>query len=96
MAAISGISFPGGEKVMTASPAALDEGDGRPCASITLLADAGSSAIYWGYSDMTAVGHRRGFISDTGAVSIPGPVRPDSLFVYGTAGNVLFWSAIPA
>jgi hypothetical protein len=94
MAAISGAGFPGGEHVTQTTPTAIDASDSRSCKSIALLSE--SSVVYWGYDDMTVGYKRRGFISGGGSVSIPGPIRPDSLFVYGTSGNVIYWSGIPA
>ena len=94
MAAITGASFPGGEHVTQTTPTAIDANDSRGCKSISLLSE--TSIVYWGYDDMTVGAKRRGYIGGGGSVSIPGPIRPDSLFVYGSLGNVIYWSAIPA
>jgi hypothetical protein len=96
MTSIPGEIFPGGEHVVAATPTALEAGNTKSCSSITLRADTGSSRVFWGYDDMTTGTKRRGFIEDGESVVIPSPVNPESLFLFGTAGDVVFWVGIPA
>ena len=85
---------PGGEFLVSGTPTALDPTSTRSCLSITMRADPANSVAYWGYDDMTAGANRRGFILGSEPVVIPGPVAPSSIFVYGTAGNIIFWSTV--
>ena len=93
--AIKGSQVPGGEHSVQATPTKLANDD-TPCKSIFIQSPAANSIAYWGYDDMTTTSQRRGFLVGGSAVTITDVCSPSSIYIYGTAGNGLFWTAVRA
>ena len=91
----------GGQHTVAATAGALDSSD-TPCRQITIRSKAGNSILYFGNSDVTATptnahGYLNAGESWTFGPYSPGSgVRPEQIFIIGTASDVLFWSGIPA
>lgn len=89
----------GGQHTVAATAAAL-AADTESYKQITVRLNTGAAVCYFGDSDVTAVpANAHGFLkaeeSYTFGPYSTGGVQPSSLFFIGTAGNILFWDAMP-
>ena len=92
----------GGQHTVAASAKALDSTDSTAYKQITIRSNAGTSIMYFGGSDVTAVpANAHGYLnageSWTFGPFAPGSgIKPSEIFIIGTASDILFWSGIPA
>ena len=91
----------GGQHTVAAAAAVLDASI-VGMRQITIRANAGTSIIYFGGSDVTvtptnAHGYNNAGESWTFGPFSPGSgVAPSEIYIIGTADDILFWSGIPA
>ncbi len=96
--ALTANQVPGGSFVIATSTTAqkLAAGEKRSCASIC-IENAGSNSMTWGYADANGVYVPHGTVPIGGSRTLTGlPATPDDLYVRGTAGDLVYWSTVPA
>jgi hypothetical protein len=92
----------GGQHTVAASAKALDSTVTTACRQITIRANAGTSIMYFGGSDVTAVpANAHGYLNageswTFGPFSPGSGIKPSDIYIIGTASDVLFWSGIPS
>ena len=91
----------GGQHTVSGTATVLDSSE-IPMRQITVRAKAGTSIMYFGGSDVTAVpANAHGYINageswTFGPFSAGSGIKPTEIYIIGTAADVLFWSGIPA
>ena len=93
----------GGEHTISGTAKRLDDSS-VPCRLITIRLDVGASPCYFGNADADVGGQRHGYLTATeteGESWTFGPyqnggLRPQELYIFGTAGDILFWDGTPA
>lgn len=90
----------GGQYTLAASAVALDPANLNLYKQITVRSNTGNAVCYFGNSDVTAVpANAHGFLKAEESYTFGpfpnGGIQPAQIFFIGTAGNVLFWDAVP-
>ena len=94
----------GGEHTIAATATQLDASI-TPMRILTIRLEPGASIVYFGNDDVTASAERHGYLTataDAGESWTFGPfekgcgILPNSIYIVGTADDVLFWNGLPA
>jgi hypothetical protein len=82
---------PGGEHSVQAVPTRLQADNKIPVRKITMRSALGNDIIYYGLSDV-GQRKRRGFLLAGESVTLTYPaMTPETIWLYGTAGDVVLW-----
>jgi hypothetical protein len=89
----------GGQHTVAASAAVLSS-DTNLYRQITVRSNTGNAVCYFGDSNVTAVpANAHGFLKEDESYTFgpfeAGGIQPSTIYFIGTAGNVLFWNAVP-